>query len=74
MLLHIRQNLVDQEAELTSTKKKLSEITAELTTTKRELVTVKSDCRKTFMLMISAFLLLFGLTRRLVAPFSESSR
>lgn len=43
VLLRIRQNLVDQEAELTSTKKKLSEITAELTTTKRELVTVKSD-------------------------------
>jgi len=30
---------VNQEAELTSTKKKLSEITPELTTTKRELVT-----------------------------------
>ncbi|KAF8426574.1 hook-related protein family [Tirmania nivea] len=43
VLLRIRQNLVDQEVELTSTKKKLSEITAELTTTKRELVTVKSD-------------------------------
>ena len=54
----MRQNLVDQEAELISTKKKLSEITAELTTTKRELVTVKSDCRKTFMPMISTVFLL----------------
>lgn len=74
MLLRIRQNLVDKEAELTSTKKKLSETTAELTTTKRELVTVKSDCRKTFMLMISTvLLLLLELTRRFVAPFSEFS-
>lgn len=68
MLLQIRQNLVDQEEELASTKKKLSEIIAELTTTKRELVTVKSDCRNTFMLSI-VLLLLFELTRRFVPSF-----
>lgn len=72
MLLQIRQNLVDQEEELASTKKKLSEIIAELTTTKRELVTVKSDCRNTFMLSI-VLLLLFELTRRFVPSFSELS-
>ena len=74
MFFKIRQNLVDQEAELASTKKKLSEISAELTTTKRELVTVKSDCRKTFMLIFSTvFLLLLELTGVSFPSFSELS-